>query len=1117
MKRTAVFLLLICLLLNLTLCGCSQSGSTEGTATPVAIDKTPIDFSLSSADLDCGNTSSMSRSYVLAGYKMTLQAKVHKNTSGTAGGGTVKFLLDGQQVDSVPFYMDAGENSEIVKAFYVLPLDKYFSLAKDQQVPLRFEARVEPDAIHEDTDATNNSAQIDTAVKGKEHARSMAYSDASIVALEVSSDAGSNVAKPGDALRLKARIKGNGGYARIRYFVNGSLIADERCSVPKSGAETLKSIYYYVPWDSMGELDCRAVLGNGEEAGVTIPVERYDYEVHNQDIAWEYSSVGRIFPGDSVSIRCRIHRNSRISFAHTSDTLRVVFIVNGTPSEPVKVDPPSGTAPYMGDAYYAYKVPEGQNGPLDVKVIVDALGFFNESDEGNNLASATIPPEPQGGTGLSLSIAGTDLWVSPATIVPGEKVELMAAVHNNAAGNSPVSAKRVFTVNGQQLDPMNTNLGTIKGGQYKVTYEMWTVPEGLTSDPVFTVTIDPEHKLAGEDPGDNQATLTLKLARPDLAAGELAGTGADTAYICSGRQAKLTASVCNRGPVAASGVKVNFIVDGNVVGSNTVDVPAYATVRTSILYDVPAMKFNTAAGADITGVSGYVRPKAGEGKIDFSIGIDPDNQIQESDENNNTKGPVPLSVTIPSQVGRVYVQVQDSNFNDVGGATVNITAGAKQCSAVTDSHGCCTFNNVPFGAYEAAVNKAGYNEGKSYGENLYEGNYEDYTYVYLDNKAKITGRITKPDGTPLEGVSVQAKGENYKTATDSSGNYTLSLPAGQYTIQYRKTGYEKADADINPTAASSLAKNITMSTTNLAYVYGCVYDRNGKPMPGMRVDAVNVNKTVLVTTTTGADGCYRLNIPLTTASMDAGIQVEGQGLYALQGVFLDQGLEDRCDISFVPASDSGGEGMSSIQAKVSPWVECASMPGTFFNPDYEVRAIYGMFKLDTYVLVQDSSITHLEINTDPDYWLYSSVSSSWSPTDVLEVDEITEAAIDVASFVLPLDIPISVGQHSANHTKVRIKKIAIMSDGAEVGVVYPNAVGNYAYSPDTSVNWSNCRIKYYIKVDPDNGVVNPAAGYGKDRVLVEWDPKEKKFTKIGSYVVTGWDEAHMRETYMDEE
>ncbi len=1094
--------------------------STTGAA-PVftGLPKTPIDYSLSAADLICGETSSTGRGYIRPGEKLTLQAKVINNTPGVAGSGKVNFMLDGQLVDSVPFYMNASMNYPyvIVKTYYRMAMDKYLSLDEGQQVSLRFEAQVEADALSSDTNASNNRAQMDTFVHGIEFISNDVPANASISAIEATSDIGTNIAKPGSALTLKVNLQGGDGYTSARLYVNNSLVAEEPCYVAKSG-EGFKAISYYVPWNCTGTLNCRVELENGEEASLSVPVEPYDFQVHNQDISWEYTSGGKIVPGRVVKIRSKIHKNTRMPFGYSGDNLRVVFVVNGTPSEPIEIDTPSGTVPYMGSVYYGYNVPAGYSGLLDVKVIVDPGNLFDETQEGNNTATATIPVEPTGSSGANLSISAADLWFSPSAIVPGEKVQLMAAIHNNASESSASSITRYFTVNGQQLDPKNTTMSGIQGGQYSVTYEMWTAPDNLTSDPVFTVTIDPGHKLTGDNPNDNQATIVLPLARADLAVGELSGTGTSTEYICPGREAELKATIYNRGPVAVSGAAVNFIVNGAVVGSKTLNLPAYGSVKTSFMYSVPSMTSNTATGTGITGVPGYISPKAGAGSINFSVKVDPNNGIQESNENNNTAGPVPLSVTLPSAPGTVYVWVQNSSKNDVGGATVIIKAGGQQGTAETDSYGYCSFYNVPFGAYEVVVWKAGYNEGRSYDEYLYEGNKDDYTHIYLDNKAQLTGRITKSGGSGLSGVSVQADGTNYNTTTDSSGNYTLKLPAGSYTVKYRKIGYARVNESINLSVASSITNSFSMNTTNKAYVFGTVYDQNGDPMSGMTVDAVNVSKTVLVSTTTGSDGNYYLEVPLASTSMDAGIQVTGRGLYAIQGVFLDQGLEDRCDMSFEPAADTSttGEILSSMEAQITPWAICASIPGTYYNDEYEVEAIYGMFDLDTYMIVNDSIITHLEIDTEPDWWYYSSVTGYWGVDEFMAVGPICYADVDAVSFILPPDLVIKAGNHSTNHTKVRIKKIVIVSDGVELDSIYSDTNGDYAYSPDQAVNWNNCRIKYYLKVDPDNGVTNPAVRYNRDRVLIEWDPKAKEFTKIGTYVVTGWDENTAQEIYMDE-
>jgi hypothetical protein len=797
MRRTAAALLLFCLLPGLVLYGCSQPAATTQDATPApTLSKAPVDFSLSDSDLTCMNQGG-SRNYVKAGRKVILTARVTKHTDGTAAGGKVRFLLDGEQVDCVPFHMEKPAGKTTVSANHSLPLDKYAGLDEDGQTPLVFEARVEPDALHEDANGGNDSARMQTVVKGEDPETGITYADAEITAFEASSDAGEGVAKPGTFLRLKIKLKGDkSGRTRARYYVDGSLIAEKPYAV--SGSESYRTEYFYVSWDRTDELDCRVVLANGGSARLKVPVERFAYSLHDQDISWNSS---RIIPGQGVGIRCRVHADSNITFGYTSQTLRVVFVVNGQPSDPVKVDPPSGTVPYMGDAAYVYRVPKGHDGPLDVKVYVDAPNLFDEPEEGNNLASATIPVTPEGSDTPGLSVDESGLWFSPAAIVPGQKVQLMAAIHNGAA-NKSAYCDRTFAVNGEVLDPKNTRMQPILGGQYYVAYEMWTVPDGLTTDPQFTVTIDPDHKLSGDDASDNSATLTLPLARPDLTAGDAAATPTDTHHIFSGGKARLTAVVYNKGPVAVQGVKADFVIDGAVVGSSTVDLSAYGAAKVSLDYDVPQMTDDTQQDAQITGMSGYGSPAVGKGTLNLSVRVDPDSQVSESDENNNTAGQVPLSVLIPSKKGRVYVTVRDSESNDVEGAAVSINAKGQTCSATTDAHGRCSFFNVPFGPYEAVADKAGYNQGRTYDETLYESNLEDYAHISLDNKARVTGRVTAPGGGGLSGVSVRTEGKDHQTTTDASGNYTLKLPAGSYTIQYRKSGYERKDENVTLGAAS---------------------------------------------------------------------------------------------------------------------------------------------------------------------------------------------------------------------------------------------------------------------------------------------------------------------------
>lgn len=50
--------------------------------------------------------------------------------------------------------------------------------------------------------------------------------------------------------------------------------------------------------------------------------------------------------------------------------------------------------------------------------------------------------------------------------------------------------------------------------------------------------------------------------------------------------------------------------------------------------------------------------------------------------------------------------------------------------------------------------------------------------------ARITGRVTRTDGTPVGGVIVNAIEASRGTITEPNGSYTLDVPAGTYTLQF---------------------------------------------------------------------------------------------------------------------------------------------------------------------------------------------------------------------------------------------------------------------------------------------------------------------------------------------
>jgi TonB-linked SusC/RagA family outer membrane protein len=61
----------------------------------------------------------------------------------------------------------------------------------------------------------------------------------------------------------------------------------------------------------------------------------------------------------------------------------------------------------------------------------------------------------------------------------------------------------------------------------------------------------------------------------------------------------------------------------------------------------------------------------------------------------------------------------------------------------------------------------------------------------------VTGKVTGTDGAPVTGVTVQEKGSNAGTATDASGNFTLSVTKPDASIVVSSLGYETQTIALN--------------------------------------------------------------------------------------------------------------------------------------------------------------------------------------------------------------------------------------------------------------------------------------------------------------------------------
>ncbi|HOV51215.1 MAG TPA: carboxypeptidase regulatory-like domain-containing protein, partial [Candidatus Cryosericum sp.] len=100
-------------------------------------------------------------------------------------------------------------------------------------------------------------------------------------------------------------------------------------------------------------------------------------------------------------------------------------------------------------------------------------------------------------------------------------------------------------------------------------------------------------------------------------------------------------------------------------------------------------------------------------------------------------------------------------------------------------------------------------------------------------------------GTTLAGVTVEVQGAS--TTTDGSGRFSLKLPAGTWTVRFRKVGYARHDEQVTLAPAAQTTVNLSMDTTTLGWAYGQVTGVQDEPLAGMQVEAVR-GETVLAQT-----------------------------------------------------------------------------------------------------------------------------------------------------------------------------------------------------------------------------------------------------------------------------
>lgn len=205
--------------------------------------------------------------------------------------------------------------------------------------------------------------------------------------------------------------------------------------------------------------------------------------------------------------------------------------------------------------------------------------------------------------------------------------------------------------------------------------------------------------------------------------------------------------------------------------------------------------------------------------------------------------------------------------------------------------------------------------------------------------ATISGTITDQDGnavtnagTDIEVVAISNNGSSEKTEVDASGNYSLSVPEGDWVVGVYLEDEEAAEV-IKPAGSYNEATTTPSNTTTLnipvaekeATISGTVVDELGQPVAqtpvtvtNMGINSITSDESIIVSTTTDTSGNYTVEVPAGDFSVSVGSTPEVTDLIepVIQEVTVAVGETKDTDMQY-QAADATVTGTISAAATIT--------------------------------------------------------------------------------------------------------------------------------------------------------------------------------------------------------
>jgi hypothetical protein len=137
------------------------------------------------------------------------------------------------------------------------------------------------------------------------------------------------------------------------------------------------------------------------------------------------------------------------------------------------------------------------------------------------------------------------------------------------------------------------------------------------------------------------------------------------------------------------------------------------------------------------------------------------------------------------------------------------------------------------------------------------------------NPSSVSGSVTLSDGTPVSGATVLSSG-GASAQTAASGAYTLSIPAGSFTLSAAKEGYgSPAPVSLAVAAGQNLGGVNFQLSPNAAVISGTVQS-GGEAVAGALITAVNAANGDSSSSMASASGAFSISVQPGTWTVAAG-------------------------------------------------------------------------------------------------------------------------------------------------------------------------------------------------------------------------------------------------------